>query len=307
VTVLRVSDARKSFGPTRALDGASLELLEGEMLALLGPNGAGKTTLVRAIAGRARLDSGSIELFGLPLAGPGAAPDGRARLGVVPQDIALYGLLTARENLEVWGRLHGVASRDLGARVDRALEWTGLVDRADDIVKKFSGGMKRRLNIACGILHEPRVVLLDEPTVGVDPQSRERIYDMLAALRESGVSLLLTTHQLEEAEARCQRIVIIDHGRVISAGTLAQLVESTVGVRRRVVLTLDRAPANPPPGFEVGPSSTVLVTHVRDVAVELPPLLGVASQGGCCVLDVEVRSPSLHSVFIHLTGRELRE
>ena len=307
MTVLRVSDARKSFGATRALDGASFELREGEMLALLGPNGAGKTTLVRAIAGRARLDGGAIELFGHALGGPGGTSDGRVRLGVVPQDIALYGLLTARENLEVWGRLHGVPPRDLGPRVDRALEWTGLVDRADELVKKFSGGMKRRLNIACGILHEPRVVLLDEPTVGVDPQSRERIYDMLAALREAGVSLLLTTHQLEEAEARCQRIVIIDHGRVISAGTLAELVESTVGVRRRVTLTLDRAPSTLPPGFEVGPSSTVLVTHVRDVAVELPPLLGVVSQGGCSVLDVEVRSPSLHSVFIHLTGRELRE
>ncbi len=305
--VLKVAHARKSFGATRALDGASLELREGEMLALLGPNGAGKTTLVRAIAGRARLDGGTIELFGRSLEEAGGNSDGRARLGVVPQDIALYALLTARENLEVWGRLHGVAPRDLGPRVERALQWTGLTDRADEPVKRFSGGMRRRLNIACGILHEPRVMLLDEPTVGVDPQSRERIYDMLAELREAGVSLLLTTHQLEEAEGRCQRIVIIDHGRVISAGTLAELVESTIGARRRVTLTLDRPPANPLPGFEVGPSSTTLVTHVRDVATELPPLLGVVSEGGCSVLDVEVRSPSLHSVFIHLTGRDLRE
>ena len=305
--VLRVADAHKSFGATRALDGASLELREGEMLALLGPNGAGKTTLVRAIAGRARLDGGSIELFGRPLDDPGATSNGRARLGVVPQDIALYPLLTARENLQVWGRLHGVPSRELGPRVARALDWTGLVDRADEPIRKFSGGMRRRLNIACGILHEPRVVLLDEPTVGVDPQSRERIYDMLAELRESGVSLLLTTHQLEEAEGRCQRIVIIDHGRVIAAGTLGELVESTIGVRRRVTLTLDRAPASLPPGFEVGSNSAVLVTHVRDVVIELPPLLGLVSQGGSNVLDVDVRSPSLHSVFIHLTGRELRE
>jgi ABC-2 type transport system ATP-binding protein len=309
VNVLRISDARKSFGPTRALDGASLELREGEMLGLLGPNGAGKTTLVRAIAGRVRLDGGELELFGRPLAAAGSAAgaEDRAGLGVVPQDIALYPLLTARENLGVWGRLHGVSPGTLRARVDHALRWTGLADRADEPVRRFSGGMKRRLNIACGILHQPRVVLLDEPTVGVDPQSRERIHDMLTELREAGVSVLLTTHQLEEAEARCQRIVIIDHGRVIAEGTLSDLVEHTVGARRRVTLTLDRAPADHLPGFETGATSTTLHTQVRDVGAELPSLLGVVREAGCKVLDVEVRSPSLHAVFIHLTGRELRE
>jgi linearmycin/streptolysin S transport system ATP-binding protein len=306
VDVLKVSEARKSFGPTHALDGASLVLREGEMLALLGPNGAGKTTLVRAIAGRARLDGGTIELFGRTLDVSSGKGAGREGLGVVPQDIALYPLLTARENLDVWGRLHGVAPRDLAPRVDRALTWTALADRANEPIKRFSGGMKRRLNIACGILHEPKVVLLDEPTVGVDPQSRERIYDMLAGLRDQGVSLLLTTHQLEEAEARCQRIVVIDHGRVIAGGSLAELVEQTVGARRRVTLVLDRAPASPLPGFETSDGGT-LVAHVRDVATELPPLLGAVREVGCKVLDVEVRSPSLHAVFIHLTGRDLRE
>jgi ABC-2 type transport system ATP-binding protein len=307
VNVLRVTDARKSFGPTKALDGVSLELHQGEMLGLLGPNGAGKTTLVRAIAGRARLDGGAIELFGRPLAAADSGAEGRAELGVVPQEVALYPLLTARENLSVWGRLHGVAPVDLRPRVDRALTWTALADRADEPIKRFSGGMKRRLNIACGILHEPRVVLLDEPTVGVDPQSRERIYDMLGELRDGGVSVLLTTHQLEEAEARCERIVIIDHGSVIAAGTLGELMEHTVGAQRRVTLTLDRAPVRPPPGFETGAASTTLRTQVRDVAADLPSLLGVVRETGCKVLDVEVRSPSLHSVFIHLTGRDLRE
>jgi ABC-2 type transport system ATP-binding protein len=303
VNVLRVTDARKSFGPTKALDGASLELHQGELLALLGPNGAGKTTLVRAIAGRVRLAGGGVELFGKTLDGS----NGRAGLGVVPQDIAVYPLLTARENLEVWGRLHGVAPGDLRPRVERALRWTALADRADEPVKRFSGGMRRRLNIACGILHEPRVVLLDEPTVGVDPQSRERIYDMLAELRDAGVSLLLATHQLEEAEARCQRIVIIDRGRVAASGTLGELVEATVGAHRRVTLTLERAPANPLPGFAIGESGRLLTARVRDVATELPSLLELVREAGCKVLDVEVRSPSLHSVFIHLTGRELRE
>lgn len=306
MSVLKVAGARKAFGATTALDGVSLELEPGELLGLLGPNGAGKTTLVRAIAGRVRLDGGTIELFGRPLAGPGAIADGRAGLGVVPQEIALYPLLTARENLSVWGRLHGVAPGDLPPRIARALEWTALGDRAGEPIRNFSGGMKRRLNIACGILHEPKVVLLDEPTVGVDPQSRERIYEMLGELRERGASLLLTTHQLEEAEARCQRIVVIDHGKVAAVGTLAELVERTVGAGRRVTLTLDQPPP-PLPGFDIDPGSTAVRTHVRDVAADLPALLGVVRDAGCKVLDVEVRSPSLQAVFIHLTGRELRE
>jgi len=307
VDVLKVVDARKSFGPTRALAGASLELHPGEMLALLGPNGAGKTTLVRAIAGRVRLDGGTIELFGRMLDTTGGNGGGRESLGMVPQEIALYPLLTARENLRTWGRLHQVPASDLAPRVDRALAWTALADRASEPIKGFSGGMKRRLNIACGILHEPKVLLLDEPTVGVDPQSRERIYDMLAELRDRGVSILLTTHQLEEAEARCQRIVIIDHGKAIAAGTLNELVERTVGAGRRVTLTLDRTPDRPLPGFEAEANGTGLVAQVRDVAAELPGLLGEVRETGCRVLDVEVRSPSLQAVFIHLTGRDLRE
>src|SRR5262249_47383676 len=195
-------DARKSFGTTAALQGASLALGPGELLGLLGPNGAGKTTLVRAAAGRVRLDSGSVELLGRPLR-PGSP---RPQLGVVPQEIALYGALSARENLEVFGRLQGLQGRALAERVAWALGWTALDARAGEPVKRFSGGMRRRLNIACGVLHEPRVLLLDEPTVGVDPQSRERIYEMLAGLRKGGTSLLLTTPQLEEAHATCDRI-----------------------------------------------------------------------------------------------------
>jgi ABC-2 type transport system ATP-binding protein len=307
VDVLKVAEARKSFREVKALDGASLALEQGEMLALLGPNGAGKTTLVRAIACRVRLDGGSIELFGRSLDVSGRNGGGRESLGVVPQDIALYPLLTARENLHTWGRLHGVSSADLGPRVERALAWTALADRADEPIKRFSGGMKRRLNIACGILHEPKVVLLDEPTVGVDPQSRERIYEMLAELRDRGVSILLTTHQLEEAEARCQRIVIIDHGRAIAVGSLSELVERTVGAARRVTLLLDRPTGHALAGFEAGNDGTALVALVRDVAGELPALLGEVRETGSRVLDVEVRSPSLHSVYIHLTGRDLRE
>jgi len=303
MTVLRVEHAKKSFGATQALADVSLELREGELLGLLGPNGAGKTTLVRALAGRVRLDGGVIELFGRRL----AAAETRESLGVVPQEIALYPLLTARENLEAFGSLQGLRGAALRDRVAWALDWTGLAERSREPVKRFSGGMKRRLNIACGVLHEPRVILLDEPTVGVDPQSRERISVMLDRLRAGGVSMLLTTHQLDEAEARCERIVILDHGRVIAAGTLPELVRATVGAQRVVTLRLDRAPSAPVEGLAPEGDGTVCRGQVHDADLDLAALLRRVAAAGCAIRDLEVRQPSLQSVFLHLTGRELRE
>ncbi len=301
--VLRVRDAAKSFAATQALKGASLELRAGERLALLGPNGAGKTTLLRAIAGRVRLDAGGIELFGRAL--PPA--ERRVALGIVPQEIAVYPLLSARENLEAFGRLHGVAQPALGARVDWALAWTGLADRAREPVKRFSGGMKRRLNIACGVLHEPRIVLLDEPTVGVDPQSRERIYEMLDELRATGVSQLLTTHQLEEAERRCDRVAILDHGALIASGTVPELLERTVGRGREVTITLDRPATRPIEGLALEQDGARLSARVRDVGAELPAILERVRRAGLTVVDLALSSHGLHEVFLHLTGKELRE
>ena len=311
MNVLTVRDARKAFGAVKALDGASFELGQGELLALLGPNGAGKTTLIRAIAGRIRLDGGEIRMFDRTLDGNHTPLE----LGIVPQEIAVYPMLTARENLEVFGGLHGLAGADLAKQVDWALESTGLADRARESVRQFSGGMRRRLNIACGVLHRPRVVLLDEPTVGVDPQSRDRIYDTLAALATSGVSLLLTTHHLEEAEARCSRTVIIDHGKVIASGTTPELVDQTVGRFRVVSLRLnsplaaaDAARLLAQGAVEVDAADATLVrSRMRDVALELPPLLDGIRAAGRTVDDVDVRGPSLQAVFIHLTGKELRE
>ncbi len=303
MALLAVRDARKSFGTLAALRGASLELGPGEILGLLGPNGAGKTTLVRAIAGRVRLDAGELELLGRRLQ-PG---DPRPELGVVPQEIAVYPRLSARENLEAFARLNGLAGAALAERVSWALAWTGLEGRERESVERFSGGKRRRLNIACGVLHAPRVLLLDEPTVGVDPQSRERIYEMLSVLRDGGTSLLLTTHQLDEAESLCDRIVVIDHGAVAACGRLSELIASTVGERRRVLLSVDRAPAEPLAGLEANAKGTTLSAHVSNVATELPALLQRVADAGLEVKDVAVRSPSLHAVFIHLTGRELRE
>jgi len=303
MVVLKIDDGRKSFGATRALQGLSLELREGEMLGLLGPNGAGKTTLIRALSGRVRLDGGRISLFGRELAVDAPRPE----LGVVPQELALYPLLTARENLETFGQLNGMRGERLDARTAWALEWTGLAERAKEPVKNFSGGMRRRLNIACGVLHEPKVVLLDEPTVGVDPQSREKIYDMLAALRAGGASLLITTHYLEEAEARCERIVVIDHGRSIASGTLAELVQHAGLAGRRVRLTLDRPAAAAPGGFALEGDGGTLTATIADVATELPGLLAQVRAAGLAVRDLDVRTSSLQAVFLHLTGKELRE
>ena len=316
MSVLEIRDARKSFGPTRALDGVSLSLRAGELLGLLGPNGAGKTTLIRAIAGRVRLDGGTVALFGRAFesGGPRAAPAQPVRpvrpnadLGVVPQENALYPLLTARENLETFGRLNGLEGKKLRERTAWALEWTGLADRAKSEVRAFSGGMKRRLNLACGVLHEPRLVLLDEPTVGVDPQSREKIYDMLSGLRAAGTSLLLTTHYLEEAEARCERIVIVDRGRAIAAGTLPELVEQAGLAGRRVRLSLDRPAASAPSGFRREDDGSALTATITDVAHELPGLLARLQSAGLGVRDLEVRTASLQAVFLELTGKELRE
>jgi ABC-2 type transport system ATP-binding protein len=311
MNVLTVTGARKSFGAVKALDGATFELRQGELLALLGPNGAGKTTLIRAVAGRVSLDGGEIRMFDRVL-------DGRRtplELGIVPQEIAVYPLMTARENLEVFGGLLGLSGADLTRQVDWALDSVGLADRAKESVRQFSGGMRRRLNIACGVLHRPKIVLLDEPTVGVDPQSRDRIYDTLASFAASGVSLLLTTHHLEEAEARCARTVIIDHGRVIASGTTPELVDQTVGRFRLVSLrlnmpldTADSSRLSSDAGVSVDAADgRVVRSRMRDVAVELPPLLETIRLAGRTVEDVEVRGPSLQAVFIHLTGKELRE
>ena len=304
---LDIRDVVKSFGDRRALDGVTLELRPGEILGLLGPNGAGKTTLVRSVVGRVRPNSGTVRVFGRP-------PDdseSKARVGYVTQEIALYPLLSPKENLEAFGRYEGLQGDPLDKAVGESLRWTGLADRDKEKTERLSGGMKRRLNIAAGTIHGPRLLLLDEPTVGVDPQSRERIYGMIEELRRDGVSILYTTHYMEEAERLCDRIAIIDHGRVIALGTKDELVRATLPAAR--VLTIETEEPLTPELTEalVGRGATITDSTVQipvtEPAREIPDVLGIFRNDGARIRDMALKTATLESVFLHLTGRELRE
>ena len=304
---LEVAGVAKAFGSRPALAGVTFSIAPGEIFGLLGPNGAGKTTLVRAIAGRVVPDAGKLTLFGLSPADSGA----RAVRGWVPQEIALYPLLSPRENLWTFGRYQGMDGEKLESAIGSSLDWIGLADRADERADKLSGGMKRRLNIAAGTIHGPRLLLLDEPTVGVDPQSRERIYAMIEELKRRGVSLLYTTHYMEEAERLCDRIAVIDHGKIIAEGTKDELVRRTLGAAQTV--TIEAETVIPEPIREavrkLGATvdGTRVQASVEDAAGRVRELLQVFHEGGVRIRGLALRSATLEEVFLHLTGRELRE
>ena len=305
---IEIQGLAKSFGQQAALAGASLFLRQGEVLGLLGPNGAGKTTLVRAIMGRIVPEAGTITVFGQPGVPGNSAV--LAQVGWVTQELALYPLLSTRENLLAFGRYQGLPAAGLKAAVEKSLAWAALGDRAEDPVKTLSGGMKRRLNMAAGVIHHPRILLLDEPTVGVDPQSRERIYAMIEELRREGVSIVYTTHYMEEAERLCDRVAIIDHGRVIAQGTRDELVSSLLGRGREAViecaaLTGELRGRLLARGASLD-SKTVHVP-VADAGGDLMAVLEEFRQHGVAIENLALKTPSLESVFLHLTGRELRE
>ena len=297
--ILSIARAEKSYGQVRALRGITLELFAGELLGFLGPNGAGKTTLIRCLAGRSQLDSGTLEFH--------ESIGERDRLGVVPQTIALYDDLTAEQNLYAFGRLHAVRGSQLRTRVTEALTWSNLSDRRKHLVRTFSGGMQRRLNIACSVLHKPKILLLDEPTVGVDPQSRERIYEMLDELRNQGTAILLTTHQLDEAQFRCDRIAIVDQGRVVQVGTFDELVTGSVGQGQRLRLRFRHPPDSIPPSLTMDSTGCMGTCLIADVAAELPSVIQRAQAAGQPIDHVVLQQPTLQDVFLHLTGKELRE
>jgi ABC-2 type transport system ATP-binding protein len=296
--MIKVEHLHKRYGNLVAVDDVSFELKSGETFGLLGPNGAGKTTTINMMVGVLTPDGGAISVDG---AGEPVHPDVRLRIGNAPQALALYDDLTAAENVTFFARLYRLSGRRLAERVRTSLEIVGLTDRQHDLVKTFSGGMKRRLNLACAIVHDPPILLLDEPTVGVDPQSRNLIFERIESLKSEGRTIIYTTHYMEEAQRLCDRVAIIDHGRILAMDTVDGLIESHGG-RSVIEAELDRVPDSPEslPGHLDG--GTLRIESDR-------PLEDVARLAGEGIgfLKLQVHRADLETVFLNLTGRRLRD
>ena len=305
--LLEIRGARRRIGDRETLAGIDLTVRAGELIALLGPNGAGKTTLLRAVAGRVHLDQGSIRIAGDPPESLAA----RRRVGLVPQAIALYSQLGIRANLEIFGRLAGITGAALARAVAEALAWTGLADRARDPVRALSGGMQRRVNIAAGTLHSPELLLLDEPAVGLDPGARTQVHEMLNLLRGRSMAMLLTTHDLHEAESLSDRVAIMKDGRIVRIGTARELVAEFFGDRQEVSVRLHGDPdarvcdAMIATGLLPTATARVWTGIVADDLHELASLRATLQSGGVPIERLEVRQAGLHGVFLRLTGREL--
>jgi len=307
--VLEVIDARKRYGKTVALAGVSLAVGEGEMFGLLGPNGAGKTTLISILCGLAAADGGEIRLFGKPF--QRGDRDLRRLVGLGTQDLSIYPGLTARENLRFFGRLYGIRGADLTGRVNELLAAVGLADRADDRAGTFSGGMKRRLNLAAAVVHRPRLLFLDEPTTGVDPQSRNHIFEQVKALNAAGTTVVYTSHYLEEVQTLCRRIAVLDAGKLLACDTLPALLK-LLDVTLRVAVSgaapdfADRLAAVP--GVKaVRTRLDGFTLVVDDPAAVLAGVATLCAAAGVTLTAAAAREPTLERVFLTLTGRELRD
>ena len=316
MSFVEVDLLHKQFDPpkgTVAVDDLSFSIKQGEIYSLLGPNGAGKTTTISILSGLLRPTGGDARVGGHSILKDSASV--KSLLGVVPQDIALYPDLTARENLDFWGKMYGLRGAELSRRVDSVLELIDLVDRQKERLEDYSGGMKRRVNIGAALLHQPSLLILDEPTVGIDPQSRRAILDGVRGFNRQGMTILYTTHYMEEAQELSHRIGIMDHGRMLADGTNEELVK-IVGEQARVRLTVDseddRAPAALCAVDGVSSSSvdeTDGSTHllVDDATAVVPRLFEVAARSGFRISEINVSEPNLETVFLHLTGRALRD
>ncbi|HZQ48470.1 MAG TPA: ABC transporter ATP-binding protein [Verrucomicrobiae bacterium] len=310
MSLLRVEGLCKAFGAIRAVNSVNFEVRPGEIYGLLGPNGAGKTTTISMISGLLKPDAGEVFVAGAAF---WSDPQKAKRImGVVPQELALYEELSGRENLEFWGRMAGLGSREARARAAELLDALMLTDRARDAVKTYSGGMKRRINLGCALLHRPQLLLLDEPTVGIDPQARLNILEFIRNLRASGTAILYTTHYLEEAESLCQRIGIIDQGRLLAEGTFSEL-QDRLGGDRLFVLEADFKNDSPDKWDGFHQRFRVIQKTEKQLVVAA---IGARDPSGCLkdllslpvrVENVTLKRPSLNDVFLQLTGRDLRE
>lgn len=309
--VLECAHLARSFGSLRAVDDVSLSVAPGETYGLLGPNGAGKTTTISMICGLLTPTAGTVHVLGREITPSASAA--KSAIGLVPQDIALYPDLSARENLRFFGRLQGMRGSALEARIDETLEVVGLAGRAKDRIETFSGGMKRRANIAVGLLHSPTLLVLDEPTVGVDPQSRNSILEAIANLGTAGMAVLYTTHYMEEAERLCDRIGIIDAGKLIAEGTRAELVAG-LGSASRVTIRAEgsaldawRAALAELPSVTVHATPDGADLTCADSIATVAAVFERAGDHDVTISGVDVAAPDLESVFLHLTGKALRD
>ena len=311
--ILQANNLVRKFGNLTAVDDVSFNIQEGEIFSLLGPNGAGKTTTISMLSTLLAPTSGDAYIYGFSIKNDNMQV--RKNIGIIPQEIALYDDLTAMENLHYWGKLYDLKGRELEQRVKEVLEQIGLSDRAKDRVKTYSGGMKRRVNIAAGLLHKPKLLFMDEPTAGIDPQSRRMILDTVKELNTQGMSILYTTHYMEEAQELSNRVGIIDHGKLIAVGTQQELTEQ-VGENDSIhILTdaMDNLPsiAAKLEGFDgitrvvVEDGGLKLITS--DAESNLAPIINRTSHAGAHIKSIEVIEPNLETVFLHLTGRALRD
>jgi linearmycin/streptolysin S transport system ATP-binding protein len=295
---IRIVELQKKFAELTAVAGISLDIQRGENFGLLGPNGAGKTTTLNMIVGLLRPDSGYIEIDGARDTNSAAV---KKRIGTAPQSLSLYEEMTAVENLSFFGRLYGLAGKKLSERIDWTLSFSGLHDRKADMVKTFSGGMQRRLNLACALVHDPTVLLLDEPTVGVDPQSRNHIFDSIEKLNSQGTTVLYTTHYMEEAQRLCDRVAIIDKGKILAVDSVDKLIEQHGGVSViKANLASRQADLTDLPGELDGSSLRIETDHPLEVIAQL-------TGRGIKFSTLSVDQADLETVFLNLTGRRLRD